>query len=77
MSSRTLVNITTTKETLDRLMQGTIIMKQIKSLQEQFKEWKLRYKDVVLALVCEENILAQKDLAATLEELHDKERHVE
>lgn len=53
---KTPVKLYSSKEVQDRLMEGTIAMQQMKSLQEQFKEWKLHYKDVVPTSVREEKI---------------------
>lgn len=74
---KTHVKLSTSKKVHNRLMQGTIVMQQMKSLQEKFKEWKLCYQDVVPASVREEKIALQKELETTQEELREKERQAE
>lgn len=74
---KTTMKLSSSKEVQDKLMEGTMAMQQMKSLQEQFKEWKLRYKDVIPTSVRDEKIALQKELEVTQEELRKKEHQVE
>ena len=67
------VKMGTSKEVQDKLTEGAIAIRQVKSLQQQFQEWKTRYQNVVPASIRDEKIAAKKELIATQLELKGKE----
>ena len=71
---KTPAKLTTTHEVQKKLAEGSIAIRQVKSLQDQFQEWKLRYKDVVPASVRTEKIALEKDIDGLHEELKAKEQ---
>ena len=71
---KTPVKLTTTQEVQNKLAEGSIAIRQVKSLQAQFQEWKQRYRDVVLARVRDENLALEKEMEGLQEELKAKEQ---
>ena len=71
---KTPVKLTTTQEVQNKLAEGSIAIRQVKSLQAQFQEWKQRYRDVVPASVREEKLALEKDMESLQEELRAKEQ---